>query len=256
MPAEPIHAETAGLAQTLIEAQQEARLAAFRPSLVPANVAAAMAVQRDVARALGAKVAGWKVGYTPEGAPVAGPLYAKRLHPNGGKLPVGPSRKSGLEVEIALRLGKDLPRRSEPYTRAELLDAASALLIGVEIVEARFPDPPKPPFLTLLADNLGNGGYVCGKDVTDFRGLELEHLRCSLAVDGRLIHEGVGGHAKGDPLAPALDYANAPSDLLGGLKAGQVVTTGTLSGCPFIDGACKVEAEIEGLGKVAFEITA
>lgn len=138
MPAEPIHAETAGLAQTLIEAQQEARLAAFRPSLVPANVAAAMAVQRDVARALGAKVAGWKVGYTPEGAPVAGPVYAKRLHPNGGKLPVGPSRKSGLEVEIALRLGKDLPRRSEPYTRAELLDPASALLIGVEIVEARF----------------------------------------------------------------------------------------------------------------------
>ena len=62
MPAKPTHAEPTGLAQTLIEAQREARLAALTPSLVPANVAAAMAVQREVAQALSAKVAGWKVG--------------------------------------------------------------------------------------------------------------------------------------------------------------------------------------------------
>ncbi|SED34869.1 2-keto-4-pentenoate hydratase [Rhizobiales bacterium GAS188] len=251
-----MNADPTGLARALIDARRQGKLAAFSAALVPADVAEAMAVQREVAQAVGASVAGWKVGYTPEGIPVAGPLYASLMHRGGARVRVGPSHKSGIEVEIALRLGKDLPPRpGRPYGRSEILDAAAALLIGVEIVEARFPDPPKPPFLTLLADNISNGGYVSGPDVTDFRGLDLSHLRCSLSVDGRIIHDSVGGHAKGDPLAPALDYANQPCDLLGGLKAGQVVTTGTLSGCPFIEGACKVAAEIEGLGKVEFEIT-
>jgi 2-keto-4-pentenoate hydratase len=118
----------------------------------------------------------------------------------------------------------------------------------------RLPDPPKPPFLALLADNISNRAFAHGHDVKSFRKLDLARLSCRLMLDGGVVHEGVGGHAMGDPMIPVVDYANNPCDLIGGLKAGQIVTTGTLSGCPFVEGACGIVAEVEGLGEVRFEI--
>ena len=243
------------LADALIEARRAGRLARLTPDLVPVDIAAAMRTQKVVAEAIGGSIGGWKVGYTPDAIPVAAPIYAHLMHRSGATLGQGPSRRSGIEVEIALLLGRDLPPRpGRAYGRTDILDAAQALLAGIEIVEPRFPESSKPPFLAILAANINNGGYVRGEEVRDFRGLDLSHLRASLVIDGRKVHEGVGGHAKLDPLIPVLDYANTPCDLLGGLRAGHIVTTGTLSGCPYVEGAAKVVAEIEGLGEVEVEI--
>ena len=242
---------SAELARVLIEARKGARLASFSPALIPESLAGAMRVQKAVAQAIGARVGGWKVGYMPDGTPVAGPLYAADMHESGARLRHGPLRKSGIEVEIAILLARDLPPRpGKPYGRDDILAATAAVLAGVEIVASRFPDPPKPPFLAILADNIGNGGYVRGAETGEFARLDLARLRARLVIDGRVTHDAVGGHAKGDPLLPVIDYANAPCDLLGGLKAGQLVTTGTLSGCPYVEGAASITAEIEGLGEV------
>ncbi|MGC1574751.1 MAG: hypothetical protein WA813_01225, partial [Beijerinckiaceae bacterium] len=144
-------------AAALIEARRRGGLAPFTPENAPAGLAEAMGIQKEVADAIGASVAGWKVGYAPDGTPVAGPIYAKVMHASGNVVPHGPSRKSGIEVELALRLAKDLPpRNGRPYGRTEILDACEALLIGVEIVESRLAEAPKPPFLALLADNSSN----------------------------------------------------------------------------------------------------
>jgi 2-keto-4-pentenoate hydratase len=248
-------AHTSPLARALIEARRNQRLLPFNAELTPRDVNEAMAIQGVVAHAVGASVAGWKVGYTPDMIPVAAPLYAQVMHQSGARLRVGPSRESGIEVELALRLGRDLPPRpGVPYSRNDILDVTEAFLAGVEVVESRFPREPRPPFLALLADNIGNCAYVCGSDVKVDSALDLGSLRVLLAVDGRSIHEGVGDHASGDPLAPLIDYANRPCDVFGGLKAGQIVTTGSLSGCPFIEGACRIESSIDGLGKVALEM--
>jgi len=248
-------AYTLPLARALIETRRNERILPFSADLTPRDINEAMAIQGVVAHAVGASVAGWKVGYTPDMIPVAAPLYAQVIHRSGARLRVGPSRESGIEVELALRLRRDLPPRpGAPYSRDDILDATEALLAGIEVVESRFQREPRPPFLVLLADNISNRAYVCGSDVKVDRALDLVSLRVLLTVDGRSIHEGVGGHASGDPLAPVIDYANRPCDVFGGLKAGQIVTTGSLSGCPFIQGACRIEASIDGLGKVALEI--
>ena len=248
-------ADALPLARALIERRRNQRLLPFNAELTPRDINESMAIQGVVAHAVGASVAGWKVGYTPDMIPVAAPLYAQVMHQSGARLRIGPSGESGIEVELALRLRHDLPPRpGAPYNRNDILNATQAILAGVEIVESRFPREPRPSFLALLADNISNGAYVCGSDVKVDSALDLGSLRVLLAVDGRLIHEGVGGHASGDPLAPVIDYANRPCDVFGGLKAGQIVTTGSLSGCPFIQGACRIEASIDGLGKVALEI--
>jgi 2-keto-4-pentenoate hydratase len=243
------------LGRALIEARRAGELLQLSPELVPADVASAILVQTEVMETIGASIAGWKVGYTPDGIPVAAPLYAADVHRPGATLRHGPARKSGIEVEIALVLGEDLPPRGgRLYSREDIIAASRAAIAGIEIVASRFVDPPKPPFLAALADNLGNGAYVQGEEVGDFRHLDLARLRSQLRIDGRKVHDGVGGHPKGDPLAPIIDYANAPCDLLGGLKAGQIITTGSLSGCPFLEGTMSLAAEVEGLGGVELRI--
>ena len=98
------------LARLLVEARRHGKLASFVPQMTP-SLAEAMSIQKAVTDAIGATVAGWKVGYTPDGIPVAAPIYGGDTYSSGAASRVGPSRKSGIEVEIALLLGKDLPPR-------------------------------------------------------------------------------------------------------------------------------------------------
>ncbi len=192
------------LAKALIEARRQARLASLDPALVPPNVQAAMSVQREVTQAMGAWVAGWKVGHTPDGIPVAAPIYASATHPGGARLRHGPLRKSGIEVEIAILLGKDLPpRQGRPYGRAEILDATQAVLAGIEILASRFPirrsriSSRSSPTISATA------AYLRGDELRDFRTLDLAKLRARLEIDGEVQHDAIGGHAKGDPLVPS-----------------------------------------------------
>lgn len=206
-----------------------------------------MAVQAEVVRQLGAEVAGWKVAIRPDGLPVSAPLLRHLLVRGGVDGP--PQRGSGIEVEIAFRLKTDLPPRPEaPYARHEILEAIDGVLVGVEIIRSRLDNPSGAPFPLFLADNLGNGSYVAGAETGLIEGLE--RARCTIGMDGAVIHDAPGGHPNGDPLTPLLAYASRQSDRMGGLRAGQIVTTGSLCGLIQVRGPGVLTARIEGIGMV------
>ena len=59
-----------------------------------------------------------------------------------------------------------------------------------------------------------------------------------------------------DLIAPALEMAiEGIGDHAGGLQPGQMVITGTLTGIEMFDESTQVQAEISGLGNVAFELS-
>jgi 2-keto-4-pentenoate hydratase len=196
-------------------------------------------------------VAGWKVAIRPDGMPVAGPVLRHLLVQGGTDAP--PQHGSGMEVEIAFRLRSDLPPRPEaPYARHEILEAIGGALVGVEVIRSRLDDPAGAPFLLALADNLGNGSFVAGAEAKLIEGLE--GARCTVTIDGSVIHDAPGGHPNGDPLAPLLAYASRQSDRLGGLRAGQIVTTGSLCGLIPFRGPAALTARIEGIGAVEMRL--
>jgi 2-keto-4-pentenoate hydratase len=106
-----------------------------------------------------------------------------------------------------------------------------------------------------VADNIGNGGYAVGAEREDWRSLDLGALRCRVWRDEALVHDAPGGHPQGDPLAPIRALKTAPIDRIGGLRAGQIVTTGTLCGVMPIAGPCRIRAELEGFGPVSLTLT-
>ena len=217
----------------------------------PTDFASAMRVQHDVAQRLGATLAGWKLGFSPDGVPVAGPLLSTLVHAGPSRVRL-PEKGYIVEIELAFRLARDLPPRA--YTRDEVLSAVDEALIGVELVGGRFGEPPAVPYAAFLADNIGNAGYVTGASTRDFRGLDLTTLPVRFSVDGQGVEDKRGGHPQGDPVEPLRAYASKPIDAFGGLRKGQLVTTGSLSKPLRISSPARIAATIEGVGSVEVEL--
>ena len=238
--------------QAFIEARRTRGLLGL--DRAPDTLEEAFAISAGMMKALGQDVGGWKVGYAPDGTPVASPMYASGFLTSGDAWTMKADRPMIPEIEIAVRLARDLPANpARPYTRADIEDAASDYLIGVELIERRIP-MKGAPFAMNLADDLGNVGYVTGPATPDYRALDLPNLLCKFWVRGELSVDRRGGHASGDPLKPMIDWANAQQDHLGGLRAGQVVTLGSLTPLVIMPGPGALEAEIEGIGRIEVTI--
>jgi 2-keto-4-pentenoate hydratase len=165
-----------------------------------------------------------------------------------GAIPAWRGIVSGeIEAEIGFRLEDD-------FDAGDPLAALQTAFVGIEIVRSRLTEAAKAPFPTFVADNIGNGGYVIGPGRDDWRQLDLTGLRCRVWADERLIHDAVGGHPQGDPSLPVRASAQQPIDRLGGLRAGQFVTTGSLCGVIPIDGACRIRVDLEHFGEISVEI--
>ena len=245
------------MTQSIVERLTLARRTRSGVSLegAPTQLAEAYPISGAVMQALGESVGGWKVGHDPaSGTPMGAPMYASGFIASGARFALQPGRSMIPEVEIAVRLSRDLPKRpGKPYTRDEMLDATAEMLLGFELIERRIP-PKDAPFALNLADDLGNIGYVIGPAAPDFRRLDIGNLHCRFWMGGELVNDRRGGHSKGDPLVPMLDWANAQCDLVGGLKAGQIVTLGSLTPMQAVQTPMLLEAELEGFGRISVEL--
>jgi 2-keto-4-pentenoate hydratase len=130
-------------ARLLCEARASARpLAELPASCRPDSDADAYRIQDAVIARLGEAVGGWKIGVASETAPAfCAPILAHMIRPSPAAYRAEELRLIGIEGELALRLGRDLPPRDKPYDRTEVIEGAT-LHPAVEIVDSRFPDPP------------------------------------------------------------------------------------------------------------------
>lgn len=253
-PRVPAESAADGLVARLASAQRNGARIAYAAALAPADLAAAYAAQARIGEMLGAKVGGWKVGIRPDGTPMAAPIYAHLIKESGAAWTLPEAGLLVVEVELAFRLDDDLPVRAEPYSRDEIVEAAGEALVGIELIHGRFAGDEPPPFLAFLADNLGNAGYVAGEATRDFRSLDLARRRCRLSVDAALAHDAIGGHPQNDPFAPLLACVNQGLMDLGGLRAGQIVTTGSLITPLRPLRRTVIRAELAGIGAVAMTL--
>ena len=238
----------------LAAAHHTGHLVPYADALVPHDIVAAYKTQSHVAETLGADVGGWKVGIRPDGTPMAAPIYADAMKTSGATWLLPQAGQLVVEVELALRLEDDLPERTRPYTRDEIAGAVSEVLIGIELIHSRIAGNDPPPFFLVLADNLGNAGYVIGDALRNFRALNLARLRCTMTVDGVRVHDKVGGHPQDDPYAPLVACLGQGMMGLGGVRAGQIITTGSLITPLKPTKRMAIHAELEGIGAVALTI--
>jgi 2-keto-4-pentenoate hydratase len=232
--------------------RQAGRQEATDTFALPADLHQAMEAQNLLAATDGISSNAWKVTVSPQGQAVTAPLHPYAEAVSGADIPWHPGLK--FETEIAVRLGKDLPVRTVPYSRADVVEAISAVHLGAELLVSAVRESGSVSFLLFVADRLGNSGYVLGpkleKSVVDTVGgtpLKVTHA-------GHRIYDGPAQHPKGDVLTWLVDYANDGLRPETSLKSGALITTGTLSGAIELTEPGAIDIEL-GNSRLSFSVS-
>jgi 2-keto-4-pentenoate hydratase len=230
-----------------------APIGALPARLVPGNAEEAYAAQTALLARLMPRfgpIVGWKVGApSPTAEPAASPLLADLVQPSPARFGGPRLRLRGIEAEVAFRFGQALLPRREPYGEAEVSAAIHTIHPAIELVETRFEAWEGPPGLAKLADLGSNGGFCFGPGSPDWRSRDLGRPSVALEIAGKPIVERTGGNTAGHPLRTLVWLANHTSRLGHGLKAGDIVTTGSHTGLVFAGLGVRAVARVAGLGE-------
>ena len=240
----------------LLEARHSHRPLRHMGAAAPADVAAGYVIQRRLAERIGAcPPAGFKIGATTKqmqaylglDGPAAGFVPGSSLNASGFDVPYGPFNAPGVECEIAVRLGADLP--FGPCDVARAAAAVAAVMPAIEIVENRYAELAAFGTPSLIADQVFHASGVLGEALTDWRGLDLEGTRGEIFVDGESRGSGHGRDLLGGPLRALAWLAGSPAaEVFGGLRAGQVIWLGSVTPPIWLNGPCAVRVSFAGLG--------
>ena len=231
----------------------------FPAGLRPRDAAEAYAVQDAVVRARG-PIAGWKVGAASSQAqPARAALSRASVWVAAAGEPVLLAASGfavmGVEAEWVYELRADLPARATPYSAAEVLAAVVSVRAAIEVCDTRFAAWAQQGAWSRLADQACHGALIVGSGTADVAAVQPLAQGVSLSVNGAVaVQHATWSNPAGDPLRLLTWLANEGARSLGGLCAGQWVTTGSCTGTVLVAPGTVVVADFPGLGRAELQL--
>jgi 2-keto-4-pentenoate hydratase len=203
---------------------------------------------------------GYKVGLTSATMqafcgidhPIAGVVLARRVHRSGASIRRSSFGRLGLEFEIAVRIKSDLPVTRMPFTAETIAPHIDGVCAAIELVDDRNADYTSLDVLSLVADNSWNGGIVLSEFATAWP--DLQSVLGRATKDRAAIGEGHGRDILGHPFNSVAWLATQLASTGAGLKAGQVVMTGSVMKTIFPDADANYRFDLEQLGFVDVQV--
>jgi 2-keto-4-pentenoate hydratase len=241
------------------EHKANTRFTRLGPPAAPATIADAYDIQEryvSLLRGEHGTPVGYKVGLTSATMqafcridhPIAGVVLAKRVHRSGATVRRSDFGRLGLEFEIAVRIKSDVPVTRGPYTAATIEPHIDGVCAGVELVDDRDADYADLDVLSLVADNSWNGGIVLSEFATSWP--DLASVLGRATNDHVAIGEGYGRDILGHPFHSVAWLATQLASRGEGLKAGQIVMTGSVMKTVFPQQDAVYRFELEQIGFV------
>lgn len=245
------------ISQMLEAAWATGRQAEFGSMAGPGSAREAYAIQDRVfaARFPGQRASTWKAGGAKPGAEMsAAPIGAVLACP--AEVRGNAFHMFGIEAEVAFRIRGDLPERTDGLSAEEVCGAIGEVLVTLEICDTRLADWKAAPPLWRLADFQLNGALVTGSGIRDWRTVDFGAQQAELWVNGRRKSVVTGSHPLGDPLSVMPWIAGHCARRAGGLKRGDLVTTGSWTGMEFLAPGDSALVRFPGIGEAGVKITA
>ena len=239
-----------------------APLAPLSGDAVPSTEAEGYRIQQAVHELLaadfGARV-GYKIGCTSAVMqqyiniphPCAGGVFAQGVHESGVALRAGDFVRVGVECEIAVRLARDLAPGEAPFTAEWVAEAIDAYLPAIEIVDDRYVKWETMGAPTLIADDFFAAGCVLGPAVARSAAPNLLEVTGRALINGAPAGQGTGADVLGHPHNALAWLANHLAADARGLRAGEIVLTGSLVKTLWLNAGDRAVMELAGLGSVA-----
>ena len=158
----------------------------------------------------------------------------------------------GVETEIVLRLGDDLPVGGNPQQVAAAVETCVA---AIELIEDLRYDYKRLDAAAMMAGTVWNAGVVLGAPVTDWAVLDLAQMTACLSINVRAIGSGKGGDVMGHPLNALAWLAGKLAAVGTPLRRGMIVMTGSMVAIQYPVAGDRVLVEISGLGTAELAVT-
>lgn len=203
---------------------------------------------------------GYKVGLTSAAMqnfcgidhPIAGVVLARRVFQSGATVQRADFGRLGLEFEIAVRIKSGVPVTAMPFTTETIAPHIGGVCAAIEIVDDRSADYANLDVLSLVADNSWNAGIVLSEFATTWP--DLGGVLGRATKDGVAIGEGHGRDILGHPFNSVAWLATQLASRGKGLKAGEVVMTGSVMKTIFPEGDASYRFDLEQIGSVEVRI--
>ena len=183
--------------------------------------------------AAGERQAGWKVGLTSKAMqaqqgvhePVLGFLLSSGVFGSGDAVPVARFVAPGVEVEVAFLLKADLA--GPGVTAASALLAVEGAMPSFELIDFRLSGTPRS--VDVIADGVYTNAIVLGRPLTPLAGIDLALEGVVFEQDGQIVATQTAAEVLGNPLVSLAWAANTLGRMGRGLRAGDIVLTGSIS---------------------------
>lgn len=203
---------------------------------------------------------GYKVGLTSAAMqafcgidhPIAGVVLSRREHRSGLTVHRSDFGRLGLEFEIAVRIRSDFPVTGVPFSTDAIGAHIDGVCAAIELVDDRDADYAGLDVLSLVADNSWNAGIVLSEFASNYP--DLENVVGRATKDGAAIGEGRGRDILGHPFNSVAWLASQLASRGIGLKAGQVVMTGSVMKTVFPVEDADYRFELEKIGTVEVRV--
>ena len=188
---------------------------------------------REALMARGERVVGWKAGFTGKVAqaafgtnePVCAFLLASSVFADRADVPVARFVGLVVEAEIAFVMKHDLA--GPGVTPARALLAVAGAVPALELVDFRMSG--KPTATDVIADGVYANALVVGAPMTDVAHLDLALEGLVYELNGTVVATNAGAEVMGGPLNALAWIANHLGARGLGLRAGDLVMSGSIS---------------------------
>ena len=265
-------AEGMGLGRALAEVWQACGAVDVGTEMLPVDREAAYLVQDRMAAVVESKfgetVAGWKVGATSVGVqraegydgPIPGRIFGTTVYVDGAVVPRARLQRGMVEAEVGFRFGAE-PNVREGALAAEDLVGMVEAMPALDITSTRYAAgrragwTARQSMLAGIADN-GNGGMVVlGQTAADWQVLDLTQMLAALRVNGGAAAPHLLGARRRDPIDALAWTVKHVYERGFGIRAGDVVLTGSLTEPQELRAGDQVECLMSGLGSVSCQVS-
>lgn len=258
------------IAQELEQSEQtgqQARQVSLRyPEMCIEDSYAIQTAWVDLKCSQGRRIRGHKVGLTSRAMqlssnidePDFGVLLDDMFYGDCSKLPINKFIVPRVEVELAFVLAKDLSGPGLELT--DVYDATAYIQPALEIIDARFHqvDPQTGvtrKVLDTIADNAANAAVVLGGRPARLHDFDVRWLGAILSRNGQIEETGLAAGVLNHPANGVLWLANRLGTLGVGLKAGQVILSGSFTRPVWAKAGDVFHADYGPLGAIQCQFT-
>ncbi|MEZ5058331.1 MAG: fumarylacetoacetate hydrolase family protein [Saprospiraceae bacterium] len=202
----------------------------------------------------GEKFIGVKMGFTSKAKMeqmgvhdmIWGILTDDMLYENGADLPLSKFIHPRAEPEICFLTKKDLPAELTLETASDYIESVAA---AIEIIDSRYQNF-KFSLEDVIADNCSSSGLVIG----DWHPVDtpVNNLDIKMTFAGSEVTSGNSNAILGNPWESVIAAARLTAKYGRKVPAGSLIMAGAATAAIFLEKNKKVEAVINGLGKVNF----